>query len=337
MNEAPPTPVSDSFNVSQWNATDTGTSATQSWVKLNFLSRVITDTAANLISFANGIRTNLVTAFSGNVLTIGEGGGTKSVSLYYPTLAVAILDPADNTGRIPSTSWIQSWFANIVNTNNLSWALVQTFTLGILTNSIKCTTTSGTLSINSVDSATGGIIIGGGPSQTTGITIGNNNGTTINKIDIGSVNKNLTLNGSNIDVAGPLRPYYSYTAAGTGTGRLGQIISATYSMATVPTGVSTSVGSLDLTEGIWILIGNFTLAIPSGAATFTQTSWNLSSTQYAVTDYSSFTANPRSYSSSTTLYVSASGTYLFKCLIYYSGANATTNSTAYNVSAIRIA
>jgi hypothetical protein len=37
MNEAPPVPVSNSFNVSQWNATDTGAAATQSWVNRNFL------------------------------------------------------------------------------------------------------------------------------------------------------------------------------------------------------------------------------------------------------------------------------------------------------------
>ena len=56
MNEAPPVPVSDSFNISQWNATDTGKSATQSWVNRNFLSKVIADTASKLIlvrSFKN--------------------------------------------------------------------------------------------------------------------------------------------------------------------------------------------------------------------------------------------------------------------------------------------
>jgi len=93
---------------------------------------------------------------------------------------------------------------------SLIWALAQTFTLGILTNSIKCITTSGTLNINSVDSATGGVIICGGPSQTSGVTIGNTNGITTNKIDIGSLTKNLTLNGSNIDLAQSLRPVYSY-------------------------------------------------------------------------------------------------------------------------------
>jgi hypothetical protein len=257
MNESPPVPVSNSFNKSQWNATDTGKSATQSWVNRNFLSKVLADTAANLISFANAIKTNVITAYSENILTIGEGGGgTKTVRLYYPYLAVAILDAADDTGRIPSTSWVQLWFGNIINNLSLTWANAQTFTLGIVTNSIKCITTSGILNINSVEMGTGGVIICGGSTQTSGVTIGNTNGITTNKIDIGSQTKTLSLTGSTIDLITPFRPFYSYTAAGTGAGKIGEIVVGSYTGgATIGSGGALVYSSILLDVGIWHIDG----------------------------------------------------------------------------------
>ena len=225
MNEAPPVPVSDSFNISQWNATDTGKSATQSWVNRNFLSKVIIDSASKLISFASGITTNSISVYSGNTISIGTTIGGQTVALYSPTTNVPVLSSTDNSIKIPNTSWVNSWFGNIVNNMSLIWALAQTFTLGIVTNSIKCITTSGTLNINSVDSGTGGVIICGGPTQTSGVTIGNNNGITSNKIDIGSQTKTLSLTGSTIDLATALRPFYSYPI---GVDKIGEIKTGTY-------------------------------------------------------------------------------------------------------------
>ena len=252
MNEAPPVPVSDSFNISQWNATDTGKSATQSWVNRNFLSKVIADTATKLISFASGITTNSISVYSGNTISIGTTIGGQTVALYSPTTNVPVLSSTDNSIKIPNTSWVQNWFGNVVNTISLSWALAQTFTLGILTNSIKCITTSGTLNINSVDSATGGVIICGGPSQTSGVTIGNTNGITSNKIDIGSQTKTLSLTGSTIDLATALRPFYSYPI---GVDKIGEIKTGTY-IATVKfsNGLGKLYSTINLTkEGVYLI------------------------------------------------------------------------------------
>ena len=130
MNEAPPVPVSNSFNVSQWNATDTGAAATQSWVSRNFLSRVIADTAASIITFTLGIKTNILQTITGggtasvylnastvdictNGLTrIGNGASTvqlgsstnTAVNIYKPKSLTTVASPEDNTTNIPTTS-----------------------------------------------------------------------------------------------------------------------------------------------------------------------------------------------------------------------------------------
>ena len=84
--EAPPQPVSDTFNYSQWTDT-TNTNATAAYVKRNFLSKVLSDVAQGFISFVAGIATNTIILYSGTTLTLGQNDNTKSVNLWYPTLA----------------------------------------------------------------------------------------------------------------------------------------------------------------------------------------------------------------------------------------------------------
>ena len=116
--EVPPFPITTTYNESA-QIQDTGSGLTQVQADGRYLSKLVASTAQGIISFVLGLKSNLITVYSGNTLTIGEGGGgTKTVSLYYPYLAVALLDPADNTALIPSTSWVNSWFANILNTTS---------------------------------------------------------------------------------------------------------------------------------------------------------------------------------------------------------------------------
>jgi len=158
--EVPPFPITTTYNESAW-IQDTGSGLTQVQADGRYLSKLVASTAQGIISFVLGLKSNLITVYSGNTLTIGEGGGgTKTVSLYYPYLAVALLDPADNTALIPSTSWVNSWFANILNTTSLVWILGQTFNAGIQTNTINPTTASGTIQIGQT-----GVISLGNPSS----------------------------------------------------------------------------------------------------------------------------------------------------------------------------
>jgi len=223
--ESPPSVICDTYNYKNWNV-DTGTAVTKTWVLYNFLSKRVSDSAQGVISFLSEIKTNAITAYSGNNISIGSTIAGQTVTLYAPQTVVPVLSSTDNSFKMPNTAWVQSWFGNILNNMSLIWALAQTFTLGVVTNSIKCITTSATLNINSVDSGTGGVIICGGPSQTSGVTIGNNNGITSNKIDIGSQNKTLSLTGSTIDLVTALRPFYSYPI---GVDKIGEIKTGTYS------------------------------------------------------------------------------------------------------------
>ena len=91
-------------------------------------------------------------------MTLGQSG---IVSIYNPQTQTSIVDKADSTSKIPSTAWVNDWFTNILDTSSLVWALAQTFTIGIRTNSINPITTSGTIQIgNSGTTNIGNIALG---------------------------------------------------------------------------------------------------------------------------------------------------------------------------------
>jgi len=342
--ESPPSVICDTYNYKNWNV-DTGTAVTKTWVLYNFLSKRVADICQGVISFVSGIKTNAITLYSGTILTIGEGGGgTKTVSLYYPYLAVAILDAADDTGRVPSTSWVQLWFGTIVNTISLSWALAQTFTLGILTNSINCITTSGILNINSVEMGTGGVIICGGPTQTSGVTIGNTNGITTNKIDIGSQTKTLSLTGSTIDLITPFRPFYSYPIA---VDRIGEVKTGTLALSPPIQNFITTIAQVYSTitltrEGIYqfffqsafVAVDNTTSAtnvryfIVSSSVKYGQTTTNFGSLS---------TAFEYTNSCSSTVYHTGTQTYQAIVQIYFINTAPQTTPNNFVFTATRIA
>ena len=108
--EPPPQPVSDTFNYSQWNRDQNLTIAEASY---RYLSKVVSDTAAGLISFAAGIKTNTINAFSGTVITIGNSSSTAN-NIWVPVLASTVPASTDNSTKIPSTQWVRSWFNNVL-------------------------------------------------------------------------------------------------------------------------------------------------------------------------------------------------------------------------------
>ena len=145
--EAPPQPVSTAFNVSQWKILSTGKD--RAWVTTNFLSKVIADVAQGIISFVSGIKTNIITVYTGIVLTIGETG--KTVNLWYPTLASPNPTDTDTSTKISSTSWVGSWFNYKRLNEDIDWVVAQSFRAGIKTNKITFYTGS-TVTIGTVDS-----------------------------------------------------------------------------------------------------------------------------------------------------------------------------------------
>ena len=259
--EPPPNPVCDNFNYSQWNATEQ--SATQAWVKRNFLSRVIADIGNGLISFVNGIKTNSILVYSGTTLNIGAAG--SSISIYNPTSSSSIVDTADNSAKLPSTSWVQLWFSNIQSNVSLSWSQVQDF-VSLRTNLITPRVANTAFNIYSADNERSNInILCGEYSGTTsagnlnimsGImgalnTNGNlkiQDGTSTGGTSIGNALSSLDLKAGTITLYKPFTPNYSYTSLGTGTGKVGEIRAGTYVGAgTMQSGTSKTYSVLSLT------------------------------------------------------------------------------------------
>jgi len=130
--EPPPQPISNTFNYSQWNRDQNLTIASAAF---RYLSKVVSDTAAGLISFASGIKTNTINAFSGTVMTIGDGT-TTNLNLYSPKLASALAISSNDTS-IVSSAWVKSWFTDILNNSTLTWFQLQNFSGGISTATIQ--------------------------------------------------------------------------------------------------------------------------------------------------------------------------------------------------------
>jgi hypothetical protein len=139
--EPPPQPVSDTFNQSQWGLPSTSGATDRAWVTLNFLSKVNADTASQIITFLTGIRTDRIRQNTGTNIDIGVAGSVAR--LRQPTLLDAIASNTDNSTLMPSTAWVQGWWANILSAVAVTFSQLTSFSAGIATNTIQ--TVSGTL------------------------------------------------------------------------------------------------------------------------------------------------------------------------------------------------
>ena len=170
MSSEPRPVICDVYNYKNWNV-ETGTDATKLWVSRNFLSKVIADTAANIISFTLGIKTNILQTIAAggtasvylhasivdictNGLTrIGNGASTvqlgsstnTAVNIYKPKSLTTIASPEDSSTNIPSTSWVQNWWTYIKSIEN-TYLLTQTFQ-SILCDDINVQAFNGTASL----------------------------------------------------------------------------------------------------------------------------------------------------------------------------------------------
>ena len=182
----------------------------------------------------------------------------------------------ENSTIIATTEWVQNFF-NYVKTIANTWSGLQTFTLGMLSNTINPTTPSGTLIIGNAaantnvevaSSASRNVILhlGDGDNNTlnAGIHIGNGT-TSANNVRIldGAGSTGTIFLGSEtstISLGCPLTPNYAtvYSATGTGAGKIGQVIDATIpATVTYTPNVPITVYTLSsLPIGVWIIAGS---------------------------------------------------------------------------------
>lgn len=119
---------------------------------------------------------NQFPATANNIL-IGATGNTTTVSsstitfTAQPTITSAAPASTDNSQKIATTQWVRSWFNNVLNTSANTWEKVQTFILGISTNSINALFSSSDLLIGS-NLVSGNISIGANIGYFGSISIG---------------------------------------------------------------------------------------------------------------------------------------------------------------------
>ena len=155
---------------------------------------------------------------------------------------------------------------------------------------------------------------------------------------------NLTINNTGtFTLNKPISSGYTYGANGsTGIGKIGQVVSATYSAVTFfPTGTVFSVGMLpNLAQGLWILSGNVYTQI--GSINLVQTVWENTTTgsTFAIQQFGGqIGSNNFGITNTTTIYLAQTSTVNLNVYFSYTGGSGNAPSTinnSYQVQAIRI-
>jgi hypothetical protein len=238
--EIPPDPVTDTFNPAAWNVPEF-TPEEQALLDANFVKYPITQN--NTITFP--------------------------IAPIAPTLA-----NGTNTTQVATTGFVQNAITAFLSTVN-TWLGTQIFSVGMTSNTINPTTPSGTLTIGNAaantnveiatsasrnvilhlgdgDNNSGGIHIGNGATSANNVQILNGAGST-GTIFLGSAT-------STISLGCPLTPNYAtvYSATGTGTDKIGQVIDATIpATVTYTPNVPITVYTISsLPIGVWIIAGS---------------------------------------------------------------------------------
>lgn len=159
-----------------------------------------------------------------------------------------------------------------------------------------------------------------------------------------TLNGDLTINNTGtLTLNKPISSGYTYGANGsTGIGKIGEVVSATYSAVTFfPTGTVFSVGMLpNLAQGLWILTGNVYTQI--GSIALVQTVWENTTTgsTHAIQQFGGqIGSNNFGITNTTTIYLAQTSTVNLNVYFSYSGGSGNAPSTinnSYQVQAIRI-
>jgi hypothetical protein len=232
----------------------------------------------------------------------------------------------ENSNIIATTQWVQNFF-NYVKTIANTWTGTQTFTLGMLTDTINPTTPSGTLIIGNTSvntnvevatqsgrtailrlgdgtgaSTSGEIHIGNGSSSTNAVNIlySSTDAGSSGTINLGSVN-------GTVNLRSPLTPTsltYPLTA-----GKIGFILTGTFADVANPT-ISTDyeLASLLIPAGVWILQGacglTNTIAGNNALIAINTTATTTDARARQMYSYSSVSASPNIASFTTQLLIS---------------------------------
>jgi hypothetical protein len=265
----------------------------------------------------------------------------------------------ENSTIIATTEWVQNYY-NYVKTIANTWSGLQTFTLGMLTNTINPTTPSGTLIIGNtaantnVEIATqtgrtavlhlgdgtgattsGGIHIGNGLASTNAVNIlySSTDAGSSGVINLGAVNATTNLRC-------PLTPNYA-TLYPLGTDKIGYIQSSTVATLAVTPSTVQDLTSLTLTAGVWLIQFDTYLSVALTSANYVTLGINTTSAtltgaraQNTIYIQTGGTAPVSANSTAMSVSINASTTYY---AVGVSNQTGTYDWTNINFSATRIA
>jgi hypothetical protein len=203
---------------------------------------------------------------------------TQSNTITFPVAPISqTLPNGTNTTQVATTGFVQNAITAFTSTVN-TWLGTQIFSVGMTSNTINPTTTSGTLIIGNAavntnvevatqSGRTAVLRLGDGTGSTTsgGIHIGNGLASTnavnilYSSTDAGSSGIiNLGAVNATTNLRCPLTSQLTYNSTtGLGSGKIGEVLTVTVASVAIPTTANTpiNVASQSVPAGVWILTG----------------------------------------------------------------------------------
>jgi hypothetical protein len=234
--------------------TSTNAIATTSWVQSHFGNVSVSSNWKPIQYFQGGLLSNYLGGYSPTA-TLSIGGnltGIGTVFIGSSTTASRILGTANVSVLNSSTARFNTIDSN-VSTLNIGTTNVSTINMGRSNTDINIASSSSRtadLDLGNGASSTGSVIINNG-SGSSGSTQIMNASTQSGSLILGNSGNTVT-----IALNRPLTPGYTYSATGTGSGRVGEILKVGPFAQTVNAGTPTSLAFMDIPRGVWVLQGS---------------------------------------------------------------------------------
>jgi hypothetical protein len=234
--------------------TSTNAIATTSWVQSHFGNVSVSSNWKPIQYFQGGLLSNYLGGYSPTA-TLSIGGnltGIGTVFLGSATTATRILGTTNASVLNSSTARFNTIDSN-VSTLNIGTTNVSTINMGRSNTEVNIASSSSRtadLDLGNGASSTGSVIINNG-SGSSGSTQIMNASTQSGSLILGNSGNTVT-----IALNRPLTPGYTYSATGTGSGRVGEILKVGPFSQTVTAGTPTSLAFMDIPRGVWVLQGS---------------------------------------------------------------------------------
>jgi len=284
---------------------DSATGLNRAQANALYLQKTVADNATASETFSGGLLTDSIQSITGTAslytsatsLAVGTNAiTTTTVNGSLLTSNATNLAIADNSTNVPSTNWVQNYWA-FVKTQTNTWTQVNTFSNSILCPIVNYSgvmnigNSASTLNIGTQTNRTAGIHIGDGNTNTTGVVhIANGTSNNVTNavrimdgtgssggIIIGGAGTTTTLNGTvNIVSQANTNPIGLGSLATTSSQLGGSVSMISNGVTSLAATTTTNLYTFTLPAGLWVVYGQATSATVASASyillSFTSTS-----------------------------------------------------------------